>query len=399
MVTVVAIALSITPHLAAQPAVPTVIAQTTVPSPQTAQTGYPQRTNPIINDFAQVLTPTEADNIRRVLEELKATHNIEVVVVTVDAIQKYETSDASFESFATNLFNTWGIGDADRDDGVLMLLSIGDRAVRIELGAGYSRSYDSVMQRIIDQSMLPQFKNGQYGEGLYQGSRALVAQLVVDPSQPTVAPERGFGAISLDLENNAADYAQNNPLREFLGFAPEVIFAWVLFIFVGAAVFKLLVIKQIKAFYTTYAPYLSRNAEHKCPTCQTAMEKLPQQNANHHLNRGQLLEQQLHSADYDIWRCSACSQHQTIRYQNFFSWLHHCPKCSYQTLREDRQTIERPTHHSTGTDLISQDCEYCDYEHRQTIVIPRLSSSSTSSSSGSSSSGGSSSGGGASGRW
>ncbi len=435
-----AIALSTVPSLAVHSTTPAILAQTGLPTQldQTAQTGYTQRTDPVINDFAQVLTPTEADKIRRVLGELKATHDIEVVVVTIEAVQKYETSDPSFERFATNLFNTWGIGDADRDDGVLMLLAIRDRAVRIELGAGYSSRYDAVMQRIIDQSMLPQFKNGQYGEGLYQGSRALVTQLTAEssPAQPsplaTAISNRAKSLWSdfLVVRQQAIDYAHQN--EEATQITVDVLKElWFLaFITVGSAValqfaisLKKIIVIIIKGiiwvaneiikisglndFYNAYAPYLSRYRPHPCPTCQTAMTRQSSDYTHHCLDSGQKLEQQLQSAVYDGWKCTSCGHLQLIRYPKLFSAFKRCPSCHYRTLKIDRRVTERATYYASGSELMTQHCRHCNYDHQETITLPKLvrshasssSSSSHRSSGGGSSGGGSSRGGGASGRW
>lgn len=404
----VAIALPVTPSVTAQPVASEFIAQTNAPtsSPRSSQTGYPQRIDPVINDFAQVLTLTEADKIHSVLSELRTKHSVEVVVVTVDSFQKYETSDSSFERFATNLFNTWGIGNAERNDGVLILLSINDRAVRIELGAGYSRRYDAVMQHIIDQSMLPQFKNGQYGEGLYQGSRSLVTQLMANSPQSTAGTRRGLWS---DLSQNAADYIQNNPTGKFINHVLGAVLILGFVTVLTAVIVRLISkkVRQLKAFYKTYAPYWSRDAEHKCPTCETLMKKLPQHEANHYLDEGQLLEQQLEAAEYDGWQCSTCGQHSVIRYQSLYSSFKQCPSCNYQTLQADKWTIKEPTYRSKGKALITQHCQYCDYKYRQIVTLPSLSHNSSgigfsdgsSGSCGSGGSGGSSDGGGASGSW
>lgn len=71
---------------------------------------------------------------------------IEAVVVTINSIGDYQTGDATIEAFATNLFNTWGIGHKKENNGVLILVAVKDRKARIELGKGYGREYDSAMK-------------------------------------------------------------------------------------------------------------------------------------------------------------------------------------------------------------------------------------------------------------
>lgn len=156
-----------------------------------ARTGYPQRQDALINDYGAVLLPADAARLRSLLEQARTTAGIEIVVVTVPSIKVYETGDVAIESFATHLFNTWGIGDTQRNDGVLVLFSAGDRAVRIELGKGYSRTYDAHMQAVINDHMLPHFRASAYSTGLYEGTQALIGQLTGPP--PTVLEQLPWG--------------------------------------------------------------------------------------------------------------------------------------------------------------------------------------------------------------
>jgi uncharacterized protein len=77
----------------------------------TAQSGYPQPTDTYVNDFAHLLTPTDTALITRLLTDLKTKNGIEATVVTVSSIHNYATGDDTIESFATHLFNAWGIGN------------------------------------------------------------------------------------------------------------------------------------------------------------------------------------------------------------------------------------------------------------------------------------------------
>src|SRR5215216_3744987 len=120
-----------------------------------AKSGYPQRVDPAINDFADLLSPTDATAVRSMLQELRRDTGKELVVVTIASIDQYSTADKTIESFATNLFNSWGIGDRQRNDGVLLLVAVNDRRVRIELGDGYPHSADEDMAIVIDSMILP----------------------------------------------------------------------------------------------------------------------------------------------------------------------------------------------------------------------------------------------------
>ncbi len=157
-----------------------------------AQSGYPQPGDSYVNDLAHVLNSDDAAAITQLLGELKHRQGIEATVVTLNSIHDYPTGDETIEAFATHLFNTWGIGDKANSKGVLILVAVKDRKVRIELGTSYESQYNDEMQQIINEHMLPAFKQGNYSGGLYQGVRGVIATLTgVWPPDTRPAPSSG----------------------------------------------------------------------------------------------------------------------------------------------------------------------------------------------------------------
>ncbi len=139
--------------------------------------GYPGHVDDYVNDFAQVMDVSDHESVRNMLKDLEYQTGIEAVVVTINSVHDYGTGDRTIESFATNLFNRWGVGHKAANNGVLMLVAVKDRKCRIELGGGYDKYYDSVMKEIIDTKMLPRFKDGNYSRGIYEGSMALILKI------------------------------------------------------------------------------------------------------------------------------------------------------------------------------------------------------------------------------
>ena len=96
----------------------------------------------------------------------------DVFVVALESI-----GDQNVELFSNDLFNYWGIGKASDDNGVLMLLVIDQRSLRFETGYGVeSQLTDADCQRIFTKSIVPYFKEGDYGAGLCSGVVELVNQ-------------------------------------------------------------------------------------------------------------------------------------------------------------------------------------------------------------------------------
>lgn len=171
-----------------------------------AQTGYPEPRETHINDFASVLPADTEDRLRALLAGLKAEKNIEVVVVTIGSIKHYGTGDSTFESFATNLFNTWGIGSRQSHNGVLLLVAVDDRNVRIEVGSMYENTLNDPMRGVIDEFILPAFRAGDYAGGVVQGVRGIYYQLTGEfpaelpapiIAQPTRTSDSGDGLMGL----------------------------------------------------------------------------------------------------------------------------------------------------------------------------------------------------------
>ena len=142
-----------------------------------AQPGYPDPIDDYVNDFAEILSETDYKSIHEMLDDLEYQTGIEAVVVTIQSIYTYETNDTSIESFATNLFNQWGVGHKKENNGVLILVAVEDRECRIELGGGYGERYDSVMKEVIDKNMIPYFKSEDYSRGIYEGARGVIEKV------------------------------------------------------------------------------------------------------------------------------------------------------------------------------------------------------------------------------
>jgi len=138
-----------------------------VPNPQ-------QRNGTWVTDMADILSQDTERQLNQMISELEIENGTEIAVVTVP-----ETSPAaSPKDFTTELFNHWGIGKADEDNGVLFLISIGDRRVEIETGYGIEPILpDAQVGQIIETQITPPFKQGDFDGGTLAGTKALVIHL------------------------------------------------------------------------------------------------------------------------------------------------------------------------------------------------------------------------------
>ena len=359
-----------------------------------AQGSYPEPQDLYINDYANLLSDTDRTNVNDLLVTLRQENDIEATLLTIGAINDYNTGDSTIEAFATNLFNTWGIGDRNKNNGVLLLVAVNDRKVRIELGNGYENRYNDEMQDVINEHILPSFRNGNFSQGIYRGTRAIVGELTGEwPADLNSVTAGSSGSQPTPVQINSS------PSPTFLssgntGFDFHPGFLW------GGGG---LAIGAAGVGLQRYRRYRKR----RCPDCQTSMTRLDEVADDVYLDTGQKLEEMLKSIDYDAWKCPNCNYHTLYAYPSWFSGLKKCPQCSYRTVKTTTTVLEQATYTSTGRERITKDCQHCTYHQESIATIPMKtkSESSSSSSFGSSSSssssfgGGSSSGGGASGGW
>lgn len=114
-----------------------------------------------VYDEADVLTPAQEEQIADYGERLSLTTQATAVLLTVDFLDGMTARD-----YANDVLNSWGIGDKTRDDGVLLLLSVGDREVAVEPGTGLDRTLTvSVADDLID-GVIDDLANDRFGEGM-----------------------------------------------------------------------------------------------------------------------------------------------------------------------------------------------------------------------------------------
>lgn len=158
-------------------------------APAAAQ-DWPARANPFVNDAAEILSDQVEAELRSQLDILKRDTGIEMEVLTLKS-QRDHAPGLSMEDFATGLFNHWGIGDATRNDGILVLVLRQDRAMRLELGKGYARDWQDQAQAVIDRSFLPAFRTYDYEGGITTGVTDAIQTIALPFHEGTPAPSSG----------------------------------------------------------------------------------------------------------------------------------------------------------------------------------------------------------------
>ncbi len=142
-----------------------------------AQT-FPDYVSTTVNDFADLLPDAEERQLSDRLTRLEQETGVELTVVTLSTQADYAPT-LTLEEFATALFNEWGVGKAETNDGVMVLVFRDDRAMRLELGSAYGREWDRVAQDVLERHFLSDFATGDYVRGLTWGTEQTIERIVM----------------------------------------------------------------------------------------------------------------------------------------------------------------------------------------------------------------------------
>ena len=132
-----------------------------------------------VTDAAEVIPDDVEARLTQKLEALEQQSQRQLVVATIPDLQGHEISDYGYR-----LGREWGIGDKERNDGALLIVAPSERKVRIEVGYGLEPVLtDGLSWKIINEAIVPRFKDGDMPAGIEAGVDALVTQLTLPPDQ------------------------------------------------------------------------------------------------------------------------------------------------------------------------------------------------------------------------
>lgn len=137
-----------------------------------AQIQFPPLTGRVVDNADLLDARTERELTELLAAHEQATTN-QVVVVTLSNLQ-----GQVIEDFGYQLGRAWGIGQKDKDNGVILLVAQQERRVRIEVGYGLEGTLtDAISANIIHSIILPKFKQAQFNDGIREGTLAIIAAL------------------------------------------------------------------------------------------------------------------------------------------------------------------------------------------------------------------------------
>jgi len=144
-------------------------------APLASAAALPALTGRVV-DAAHLLDSSTKADIESKLASFEAKSSDQVVVATIDSL-----GGEDIESYANRLFRAWGLGQKQENNGILLLVSKGDRKVRIEVGYGLEGVMtDAASKLIIEDTILPAFRQGDFSGGISRGVDDILAVLSGD---------------------------------------------------------------------------------------------------------------------------------------------------------------------------------------------------------------------------
>jgi uncharacterized protein len=365
----------------------------------------PKSKNSSVSDPDDFISASDEAVLDQLINALEDSSTAQVAVVVLASI-----GEDNPKEFATRLFKKWGIGTAEKDNGLLILTVMDQHRTEFETGLGTESVLpDAICYRVGMQELVPYFQQKKYGTGLIAAVNKFKYILenpnnIEEIEDQTAKTSNGggwwtvlfghsifnglFNIIALvflysSLNNKEDAYNKYMALRKtrkwglLLLFPIPYIFIWW---FVGSKM------KELR-----YGKRFSKKTGDE-------LRLIPESEEDKYLDKGHITEEEIGVADYDVWaNDNDADDILILRYGKNSLKYRRCPKCNYITYYNSQsKTIISPTYTSGGLKEVVNECKSCNYHDVKRVSLPMLTRSS-SGGGGSSSGGGGSWGGGSSG--
>ena len=149
-----------------------------------------------VNDYTDTISEEWIIKTEELVQSVERKTSCEIAVAVIDSL-----GGSTIEEYAAGLFNEWGIGKAEQDNGILLLVALDDRELRIEVGYGLEGVItDLQAKEIIEDVIVPRFQNNSYDSGIYNGVIAISNEIYRDQGMQQAsltdsvspAPKRSF---------------------------------------------------------------------------------------------------------------------------------------------------------------------------------------------------------------
>ena len=349
----------------------------------------------------QIITEAEANTIDQKLKEIESKTGYETAVVILNSINNEDAYD-----FGLRLFNSWGIGKKNKNNGLLIEVVLNPRALTFITGAGTELVLSDAATYTIGQDYVkPSFRSGNYAEGILKGLDKI--QSIFEGNDVPEITNSNFNDTS-----NYPWYERYPLLAIYFGFAGVLLFIYLIVLLINIMFVKdlhrryhILKFFNLLIFPFTFPiPFAAlyffnrflmnrwRNTVRFGELKGEIMHKLEESEEDEYLSQGQITEERIKSIDYDVWVTSSHSEILVLGYKDWINKYKRCPKCAHKTyFKAYDKTVRAATYSRSGSGERKYYCENCKHEKITNYTIPKLVKSKSNYSRGGSSWGGGSS--------
>ena len=330
----------------------------TVPDPKKSNGGF-------VSDPSNYLTTSEKTSLNRLIVETEQITTAQIAVVILPSI-----GSAIPKDFAVDLFQHWGIGQSDKDNGLLILTVMDQRRTEFETGYGLEGVLpDIVLFRIGRDQVVPYFKKQEYGNGLI----AAVSKIKSIVENPKVREEiKSTGLTIIDSDDSYRRSSPNPVIYVIIAYFICCILMGLLYrrsyqrIHNNKEDFynKYIAIDKFNALFLAILfplPFIFiRKLIHKRMNLYRYHPRFSKINGkpmvlksevedDHYLYEGELKEEEIDSVDYDVWCTENDDDILILPYKNHTTPYSKCPKCTFKTYKlMHSRTVSYATYSSTG---------------------------------------------------
>jgi len=131
---------------------------------------FPAKPNTLVNDYTGTLSEVQIQQLENKLVAFDDSSSTQIAIAIIKSVGQYDIND-----YALGLGRAWGVGGAKKNNGVMIVVSLGDRKISMQTGYGLEGALpDIITKRIIENEIKPYFKQGDYYGGLDAGTTAII---------------------------------------------------------------------------------------------------------------------------------------------------------------------------------------------------------------------------------
>ena len=131
---------------------------------------FPEKPNTLVNDYANVLSADQKQQLETKLVTFNDSSSTQIAIAILKSVGDYDINE-----YAVELGRKWGVGQSGKNNGIMIVVAVGDRKISIQTGYGLEGALpDIYAKRIIDNDIKPNFKAGNYYAGLDEATTSII---------------------------------------------------------------------------------------------------------------------------------------------------------------------------------------------------------------------------------